>query len=229
MIENYAWAHGREAMLRMGPGTGPTILILPPLFEEANRMRRILVEVMRGLAGMGIASALPDLPGMNDSQVATIDARFDHWATAVASVAETLPRPLLTVAIRGGALLDGFARPDVRWRLSPESGKRVLRDMLRATALTGTVKISELDARARINTERLAGNPIHPDLFIALDGAAPEPVEARLAAIGETADGADVTFAGSPPWRRAEPEDDPALVAAMVDDIGHWVKTCAAS
>lgn len=214
-------------MVRIGPATGPTILILPPLFEEANRMRRILIEVMRGLAGQGLGSAFPDLPGMNDSPVSTVNARFDDWAAAVASVAETLPRPLLTVAIRGGAVLDGFARPDARWRLSPESGKRVLRDMLRATALTGTMKMAELEARARTNAERLAGNPIHPDLFIALDAAAPEPVEARLAAIGETADGADVTFGGSPPWRRAEPEDDPALVAAMVDDIAHWVTTCA--
>jgi hypothetical protein len=37
----------------------------------------------------------------------------------------------------------------------------------------------------------------------------------------------DVTFAGSPPWRRAEPEDDAALVTAMADDIVHWAKTCA--
>ena len=60
----------------MGPASGPTIMILPSLFEEANRMRRILVEVMRGLVASGLASALPDLPGTNESLVATVDARF---------------------------------------------------------------------------------------------------------------------------------------------------------
>lgn len=212
----------------MGPDSGPTILILPPLFEEANRMRRVLVQVMRGLAAQGIASALPDLPGTNDSPVATVDARFDDWGAAVSALADTLPRPLLTVAIRGGALLDGFAHPDARWRLAPESGKRLLRDMLRATALTGTMRATELEAQARITATRLAGNRIHPALFMALDAAEPDAVPVRTAVIGETTAPADIVFAGSPPWRRAEPEDDAALVAAMTGDIADWAKTCAA-
>lgn len=212
----------------MGPDTGPTILILPPLFEEANRMRRILVQVTRGLAGQGVATALPDLPGMNDSMVPTVDARFEHWGAAVTALAETLPRPVLTVAIRGGALLDGFAKPEARWRLSPESGKRVLRDMLRATALTSTIKAGDLEEQARTASVRLAGNLIHTELFAALDKAEVETVEARVAAIGETMAACDISFAGSPSWRRAEPEDDPALVAAMVDDIVSWTKICVA-
>lgn len=211
----------------MGPENGPTILILPPLFEEANRVRRILVQVMRGLADRGIASALPDLPGTGDSLVATLDARFEDWGAAVAALADTLPRPLLTVAIRGGALLDGFAKSDARWRLAPESGKRLLRDMLRATALTGTQKLAELEAQARSTATRLAGNLVHPELFTALDAAEPDAVSARTAIIGESATAADIVFAGSPPWRRAEPEDDAALVAAMVEDIVDWAKTCA--
>lgn len=228
MTSDYAWAQGREGVLRMGPESGPTLLILPPLFEEANRMRRILVQVMRGLSEGGIGSALPDLPGTNDSLVATVDARFENWGAAVAALADTLPRPLLTVAVRGGALLDGFAQADARWRLAPESGKRLLRDMIRATALTGGVKAGELETQARTAPTRLAGNLIHPELFIALDAAQAEAVEARVAVIGETLGESDVTFDGSPPWRRAEPEDDTALVRAMVDDIARWTKTCAA-
>lgn len=212
----------------MGPESGLTILILPPLFEEANRMRRILLQVMRRLAADGIASALPDLPGTNDSLIAMEDARFEDWGVAVAALADTLPRPLLTVAVRGGALLDGFAKADACWRLAPEEGKRLLRDMIRATALTGDVKASALEAQARVIPTRLAGNLIHPALFIALETAEPETVEARVAAIGETLGECDVTFDGSPPWRRAEPEDDAALVDAMTADIANWAKTCAA-
>lgn len=227
MTSDYAWALGREGVLRMGPDTGTTILILPPVFEEANRMRRILAQVMRGLAERGIASALPDLPGTGDSLVATVDARFEDWSAAITALADSLPRPLLTVAVRGGVLLDGVAKPDVRWRLAPESGKRLLRDMLRATAVTGTLKASELEMRARAAPTRLAGNLIHPDLFIALDAAEPDAVLARTAVVGESTAPHDIAFAGSPPWRRAEPEDDAALVAAMTDDIADWAKSCA--
>ena len=212
----------------MGPENGPTILILPPLFEEANRMRRILVQVMRELAARGLSTALPDLPGTNDSQIETVDARFDDWAAAVTALADALPSPLLTVAVRGGALFDGFAKPAARWRLAPESGKRLLRDMLRATALSGGIKASELEAQAHGAPTRLAGNLLHPALFIALDGADAEPTAARTAAIGETLTECDVIFAGSPPWRRAEPEDDATLVIAMVDDITTWARTCVA-
>jgi hypothetical protein len=228
VISDYAWARGRGGVVRMGPDNGPTILILPPLFEEANRMRRILVEVMRGLAAQGVASALPDLPGTNDSPIPTVDARLEDWGAAISALADTLPRPLLTVAIRGGALLDGFAAPDARWRLAPESGRRLLRDMLRATALTGTMKASQLETRARVAPEQLAGNLVHPELFVALEAAEPDAVAARTAIIGETTAPADIVFAGSPPWRRAEPEDDAALVAVMTGDIADWVKTCVA-
>jgi hypothetical protein len=49
-------------------GEGPTrLLIVPALFDEGNRMRRLTVEVMRRLAASGIASVLPDLPGLQES------------------------------------------------------------------------------------------------------------------------------------------------------------------
>ena len=53
------------------------VLLIPPLFEEANRMRRTLVLAMRALsADMGIVpSLLPDLPGQNDSLEPTVAVR----------------------------------------------------------------------------------------------------------------------------------------------------------
>ena len=227
MTDTYAWARGREGVVRMGPAESPTILILPPLFEEANRTRRILVEVMRGLAASGLASALPDLPGTSDSIVATVDARFADWAEAVGALAATLPRPLLTIAIRGGCLLDGFAKADAAYRLSPETGARLLRDMLRASALTAGVKIAALTAEARVWPTRLAGNLIHPALFEAIDAATPAALDARCATIGDKRGDSDVAHAGAPPWRTAEPGDDPQLVRALVYDIADWAKTCA--
>ncbi|MEG8052367.1 hypothetical protein QP185_02180 [Sphingomonas aerolata] len=53
-------------MLRFGPDAGPRVIAVLPLFEEANRTRAFLVETLRALAGRGIGSILPDLPGTGE-------------------------------------------------------------------------------------------------------------------------------------------------------------------
>ena len=117
------------------------------------------------------------------------------------------------ITVRGGALLD--AAGHARWQLVPISGASVLRDMVRATALSAGRKTAELAATARAVPTRLAGNVLHPLLYAALSEA--EIVgDAQLAALAGT------------PWRRAEPGDDDAFVAAMVADIVDWSKTCVA-
>ena len=52
-----------EHILRIDPAGVPraTILIIPPLFEEANRTRRTLVLAMRALAADGFAAVLATL------------------------------------------------------------------------------------------------------------------------------------------------------------------------
>ncbi len=212
-------------MLRFGPEDGPLALVLPPLFEEANRTRHFLVQVMRGLGERGIASILPDLPGTNDSPVATVDARLADWQAAIGA----LPAPALIVSLRGGALLDGEAACERRWRLSPETGARVLRDMIRATAMTAGMKAGELDALARLHPTALAGNLVHPALFAALDAATPTLGGAiRTLRLEDEAGDADARLSGTPLWRRAEPDHDPALAAAVVADIAEWMTSCDA-
>ncbi|UVO53288.1 hypothetical protein [Sphingomonas sp. SUN039] len=224
MIHRYAWrGDEREAMLKFGPDHAPLVLVLPPLFEEANRTRHFLVEVIRGLAATGVASMLPDLPGTNDSPLATVDARFADWRTAIAA----LPAPVATVSLRGGALLDGFAATERHWRLAPETGARLLRDMVRATAMTAGIKAGELEAAARTQPTALAGNLIHPDLFSALETAIPAADGTiRTVRLEDEAGDADVRLDGTPLWRRAEPDHDPALAAAAVTDIAQWMTSC---
>ena len=48
-------------------GQSARLLIIPALFDEGNRLRRLTLEVMRRLSANGIASFLPDLPGTNES------------------------------------------------------------------------------------------------------------------------------------------------------------------
>lgn len=221
MIASYAWrGEAREAMLCFGPIDGPKVLILPPLFEEANRTRFFLVEVMRGLASRGIGSVLPDLPGTNDSTVATVDARWADWQAAGAA----LPPPDATVALRGGALLDDAVSTERRWRLAPEAGSRLLRDMIRATAVTSKRKAADIEAVARAAPTALAGNDIHPDLFVALHTAVPARVgSVRTVRLEDDAADADAHIAGTPLWRRAEPDHDTAMADAVVSDIAGWL------
>ncbi len=226
MIHDYAWrGESREALVRFGPEDAPLLLVLQPLFEEANRTRHFLVEIMRGLAAAGIASMLPDLPGTNDSCVATVDARFADWGTAIGA----LPAPFATISLRGGALLDGFTATDLHWRLAPETGARLLRDMVRASAMAAGIKAGELEAAARTEPTALAGNMIHPDLFIALEAAVPAMSGTiRTVRLENEAGDADARLGGTPLWRRAEPDHDAALAAAVVADIAEWVTSCGA-
>lgn len=221
MIDSYAWrGEAREAMLRLGHEDGPSVLILPPLFEEANRTRFFLVEVMRGLATHGIGSMLPDLPGTNESAISTADARWADWRVAVAA----LPAPAATVALRGGALLDDAASTHRHWRLAPEAGARLLRDMVRATAMTSKLKAADIEEAALTTPTALAGNIIPPELFLALQAAVPVAAgSVRTIRLDDDAAGAAARIAGTPLWRRAEPGHDAAMAEAVVADIVCWL------
>lgn len=229
MTERYAWRGGEELLLRHGAGSPVTLLVLPALFEEANRMRRFTVSTMRGLAERGIGSVLPDLPGTGESLTGLADVTFDDWLDAAATLASDIRASgllCLTVAIRGGALLDGIG--DGSWRLAPETGERLLRDLVRATALTGGLSAKNIDMLARTAPTKLAGNLFSPVLCTALANATLPEIAARTVRLdGDTA-AADVLLTGERLWRAAEPGDDPELVRAAVADIAEWVNACVA-
>jgi hypothetical protein len=210
MNETYRWRGGTEMLLRHGAGSPITLLILPALFEEANRMRRFTVLVMRNLAEHQIGTIVPDLPGCGDSLSNLSDVTFADWQDAVSTLTGNI---LGSVAIRGGALLDNaFAN---RWRLAPETGERLLRDMTRATSFSEGVSSAELDQQARSHATRLAGNLMSPELYATIRAAVP----ARSAHI--------TNVDGPKLWRAAEPGDDPKYARLVADDIAGWAKTCA--
>ncbi len=220
MIESYTWRGGSEFLLRHGAGARITLLVLPALFEEANRMRRFTVSMMRELAARGIGSVLPDLPGTGESLTTIADTSLGDWCDAAAAVADRIRadgQRCYSIAIRGGALLDGVA--DRGWRLAPETGDRLLRDMVRATALTSGVKAGDIDARARVEAVSLAGNTISPELYTGLSVAMLPHSDRRVAPLADD---------WPRLWRAAEPGDDPAMVTAAADDIVSWVATCDA-
>jgi hypothetical protein len=205
---------GEEMLLAFDRGRAVRVLVCPAWFDEANKLRRLTVEVMRRLDRAGIDSLLPDLPGCNESLEPLRDQTLERWRSAMTAAAEALGATHV-LAIRAGALIAPAGLPG--WHYAAQSGPRLLRAMLRARVLAareaGIAEDSE--ALAAIGREEglvLGGWAIGPALFGAL-----ESVEPALAP-GQS-DIAQTQLGGAGLWLRAEPDEDPAqaeMLAALI-------------
>lgn len=229
MIDHYDWPGGREAMLRLGPPSGPIALLALPLFEEANRMRTFVVGLMRRLAERGIAGALPDLPGQNESIVPTEQAMLAGWRSAFASAAASFgDRAVHGVTIRGGALVDHDAVLASRWQLAPANGDALVRELFRTAQAAGEPVEIDLNAwNDEGGPVTIAGNRIARPLLrdlAAADGVRDGAV--RVVRFDTDPAVADRKVAGAPLWRQREPGDDPALADLLAADIADWIARC---
>ena len=127
---SYQFAGHDENALCLGMGASRRILIIPPLFDEMNRCRRMLVQAMRGLADRGVGALLIDLPGCNESPAALADQSLSTWREAVTAAAAQLEATHIA-ALRGGALVDDGAPHLPHWRLAPAKGSSLLKTMIR--------------------------------------------------------------------------------------------------
>jgi hypothetical protein len=212
-----------EYCLCFGLDHARRILIIPPLFDEMNRVRRMLVEAMRLLEARGVGSILIDLPGCNESLAALEAQDLSRWHDAVAACAQQLGATH-SAALRGGALLDdAVALP--RWRLAPAKGASLLKILLR-TRIAGEKEagrmLSEADllARAENGPIELAGNVLGPNMVAQLQTAVAEP------AVGITERRLGEDIGGTPLWLRAEPQDDAAMSANIATDLDRWSASC---
>lgn len=214
-IDHYEWPGGREAMLRFGPPGAPTVIAALPFFEEGNRTRAAMVDVLRRLAAHGIAGALPDLPGTGESLIDTADVILPAWRGAFAAACAHVGDPVHICAWRSGVLVDGEAAAASRWYLAPQSGKALTRELSRLRHLSGGTDI--------------AGNAISDDLIAALAIAEPTTTGRwRVARLTGDAKPADCLLPGRPLWRGSEPDTDPALQQAVADDIATWINGVSA-
>lgn len=223
-----------EYIVRDGPATGALVHFVPPLFEEANRLRRTVRLAMRALADRGIGSALADLPGQNESPIATEDATLTLWrgtlADTLADARARATRPVVTAAIRGGALIDDVPAA-AHWRLAPVTGASLLKTMLRTRIAADREErrettIAALEARATSEPLTLAGNRLSPTMIAELRAAVPADVEpCRTVMLGEGIG----RLPGRPLWLRAEPGEDIALAEAIAADIADWIASCGIS
>lgn len=200
-------ASTEEYALVCDHGRSRRLLIVPALFDEANRLRRFTVEAMRHLDAAGIDAMLPDLPGTNESLAPLAAQSLDGWREAMAAAARHF-RATHVLALRGGALV----APDLPgWAMAPVGGAAILRQMIRVRVIAAREAGREERAEALLEQGRqeglvLAGHELSANMIAALHAAAPPPL-AALPAFGPAL------------WLRAEPGEDPDQSHALADWI----------
>ncbi len=128
---SYRFADRDEYCLRAGSEYKTQILLIPPLFDEMNRTRRMIVDVMRLLANRGVGTFLPDLPGTNESLLPQQDVSLKIWQEALESCFSSNLKICFVASFRGGCLIDGISSELPVWRLTPARGRSLLRTMMR--------------------------------------------------------------------------------------------------
>lgn len=230
-FSSFPFRDHEEFCLLAGKDCEVQLLLIPPLFDEMNRMRQVLVDIMRRLAELGIGSVLPDLPGTNESVLPRDHASLSLWQESLQSCQKSLGNINYIASFRGGCLIDGFASELPHWRLSPVDGHRLLRAMMRTRIASDkeagkTSTMSDLTQQAASETLNLAGNDVNPDMFSALQAAQPvDLANVRLVRLKTDPKPAESQIAGSALWLRAEPESDSELAEAISKDIREWIRS----
>ena len=208
-----------EYGLTFDQGRAHRLLIVPALFEEANRMRRLTAEVMRRLDGAGIDSFLPDLPGCNESTQPQEQQTPDTWRAAMAAAAAHF-RASHVLGIRGGALLVPADLPG--WLYAPQKGANLLRQMLRARIMASR-ELGREETQDLLLAEglelglELSGHRLGAAFLARFQSLVPASTPA-LSAIDQ-----DMLGAGGL-WLRAEPDEDRQQADALAAILAIGIK-----
>jgi pimeloyl-ACP methyl ester carboxylesterase len=217
--ELYRTPRGQEWMLRIGDPRTPPILFVPPLFEELNRTRALMVAVMRRLAAEGHGCWLPDLSGTGESLLALESVAWADWRHDVSAAAEHVReasgRQPVVASVRGGCLIDGEAAGHCWWRFAPVAGRALVRDLDRASLAGGA------------EWAGYAASPALREDLAKADCSTHSPL--RLVRLETDAAPADHKVAGPALWRRSEPGNSMELAAALAANLNEWSRACAAS
>ena len=201
-----------EYAIAFDQGRPIRLLVIPALFDEANRLRRLAVEVMRRLDQAGIDSFLPDFPGTNESLQPLEGLEPVDWHRAMAAAARHFAATH-TFAMRGGCLFAPAGLPSLHY--APIDGAAVLRPLMRARVLTareaGREETREsLAARAEQEGIELAGYRLSARFFQNLRTLQPAAAAVTIA---------QESIGGGGLWRGAEPGDDPAQAEALARTV----------
>jgi hypothetical protein len=203
IAEEYALTFDRARAKRL--------LIVPALFDEANRLRRLTVDVMRRLDGAGIDAFLPDLPGTNESLQPLEVQEPQDWADAMGAAARVFGATHI-LGVRGGCLFTPARLPALHY--APIKAAGILRQMLRARMLASREAGREetrdgLMALARTEGLELAGHRLGAEFIRQFEPLVPGPATEI----------AQDTIGGSGLWLRAEPGESAAQADALAAAI----------
>lgn len=192
-----------EYALSFDQGRTRRLLIVPALFDEANRTRRMIVDTMRLLDEAGIDSFLPDLPGCNESRQDFTGQSLHGWRSAMQHAARHF-RATCVLTVRGGVLVMPQTLPGIVYE--PAKGPSILRQLLRARTIAARDAgcnedpVTLLD-QGRTDGLELAGYRFGASLIAGLEYALPEIESQRIILQGE--------LGGAGLWLRAEPAAAP--------------------
>lgn len=212
-------ATAEEMLLGFDRKRDKRLLVLLPLFDEAGKMRRQVVETMRLLDALGVDAFCPDLPGCNESLAPHGEQSIAEWRIMAEGAARHVSATHV-LAIRSGSLVAPTDLPG--WAYEPVKPRAVLLRLARAEQVaaheTGASVTAEgLIAHGLEDGVTLAGWTLGPKLVRELDsGSLP---------VGEMHQ--DITqqhVGGGPLWLRTEPAFDAdqakALAAVVAEGLG---------
>jgi hypothetical protein len=194
------------------------VLVCPAWFDEANKLRRFTVTVMRRLDAAGIDSFLPDLGGCNDSLLPLAAQSLEGWRAGMQAAALACDATHV-LAIRAGALVAPDSLPG--WHYAAQSGPKLLRGMIRARTIAAREAGREEKAEALLALGRseglmLGGWTLGAAMIRALETAEPALAPGQSAI-------AQAMLGGPGLWLRAEPDEDPrqsdALAALIAEAL----------
>lgn len=199
-----------ELLLAFDRDRAARLLICPAWFDEANKLRRFTVEVMRRLDAAGIDCFLPDWPGCNESLALLTDQTLEGWRTCAEAAAKAC-RASHVLAIRAGALLAPAELPG--WQYAAQSGPKLLRGMIRSRIIASREAGFSETSDGLLTTGRregltLGGWQIGPDMYRALETAEPTLAPGQHDIVQSQLGGPGL-------WLRAEPAEDSAQADAL--------------
>lgn len=203
-----------ELLVTFDEARAHRVLIFPALFDEANKLRRFTLSFMRALDEAGIDSALPDLPGCNESLAPLAAQTISDWQRCAEQAAQRF-QATHCLAIRGGALLAPSDRPG--WRYGLLDGPKLLSGLLRAQTIAareaGLNETREtLIERGRERGLTLGGWTLGASLLKELETATLTP-SPQIEEIEQA------QLDGGGLWLRAEPGEDPQQAATLAHII----------
>ncbi|GMN01331.1 hypothetical protein [Erythrobacter sp. MTPC3] len=206
--------HSEELIVSFDSKRDVRVLVLPALFDEANKLRRFTCEVMRQLDAQGIDTFLPDLPGMNESTAPLAAQTIAFWNEAASAALDAVAATHV-LALRGGGLIADTGLPG--WLYAPTTGAALLKTLIRARMIAskeaGETESSEAITReARRDGTTLAGWDMSAEMFRQLETAV-SPASPALKTIDHS------ELGGKALWLRAEPDDDADQSGALAQAI----------